>query len=59
MEDGYDVKSKDAVNQAVDLFYSYYNDPKFSTMIALTDSRGNNLVFYDSDKNAFYSNRLQ
>jgi hypothetical protein len=48
------VNSTAPQQDALNLFNQYYNNPDFSTMIALTDNRYNNLIFYNSDTGQFY-----
>jgi hypothetical protein len=41
--------------EALDLFYKYYNDPTFSTMVALVDDKKQkNIIFYNSDNGDFF-----
>lgn len=48
------VNTKRPRSHALKLFNYYYENPDFSTMIALTDDKGNNLVFYNSDTGEYY-----
>jgi len=57
-EDGKIVKIKSPGAKAKKLFYDYYYDPEFSTMVGLVDEYGDNLIFYDSDKGVFYRDDL-
>lgn len=57
-ENGSIIRTRTPRADAVNLFYDYYEDPDFSTMVALTDARGDNLIFYDSDKGQFYRDYL-
>ena len=58
-ENNMKVNSTSPQKDALNLFYEYYNDPEFSTMVALTENRYNNnsynnLIFYNSDTGHFY-----
>ncbi len=54
-EDGNILYTNNPKKAALDLFYEYYYDPNFSTMVALTDKIDNNLIFYNSDTGDFYT----
>jgi hypothetical protein len=52
-EDNKKIKTEDPLGLALDMFYSYYNNPDFSTMVALTDNFDDNLIFFNSDNGKY------
>ena len=57
-ERGIKKQTKTPMKDALNLFQKYYNNPDFSTMIALTDENDNNLIFYNTDTEQYYNNEL-
>ena len=56
-EDGNVINTRTPRKGALELFYEYFYDPQFSTMVVLRDDiYGENIIFYDSDKEQFYKN---